>query len=88
MTINAISPTWGYQSSILQNVTISGSGFTPGLAVGFENGSGPAPVASNVDVEDATTISLTVTIGKGGPRKERLWDVPVGSAETCSGVSR
>jgi hypothetical protein len=80
VTISAISPTWGYQNSIIQNVMISGSGFTPSLAVGFENGSGPAPVASNVQVLSPTSISMTVTIGKGGPRKERLWDVRVGSA--------
>jgi hypothetical protein len=80
VTISAISPNSAFQNSILHNVTISGSGFTSGVAVGFENGSGPAPVASNVEVVNATTITLTVSVKSGGPRKERLWDVRVGSA--------
>jgi hypothetical protein len=80
VSVTSISPNSAFQNSILHNVTITGSGFTPGLAVGFENGSGPAPVASNVEVVSANTITFTVTVGKGGPRKERFWDVRVGAA--------
>ena len=80
VNITSLTPNTGLQGSSLNNVTISGSGFTPGIAVGFENGSGPAPVASNVRFVDANTIKLTITIKTGGPRKERLWDVRVGSA--------
>ena len=80
VTITAISPNSASQNSTVHNVTITGTGFAAGLAVGFENGSGPAPVASNVEVVSATTITLTVSIKSGGPRKERLWDVRVGPA--------
>jgi lysyl oxidase len=61
------------------SVTITGSGFTPGIAVGFENGSGPAPVISNVVVVNATTITATVTVKNGGSKQGRVWDVRVGS---------
>jgi hypothetical protein len=80
VTISSITPNSASQGSSTDNVTIKGSGFAPGMAVGFENGSGPAPVASNVEVVDAATITLTVTVKTGGPRKQRLWDVRVGSA--------
>jgi hypothetical protein len=43
------------------NVTLKGGGFSPGMSVGFENGSGPAPVASNVVVVDSSTITAFVS---------------------------
>ncbi len=61
-------------------MTISGSGFTEGIAVGFENGSGPAPVVTTTQVLDATTITATVTIKNGGGKQPRTWDLRVGSA--------
>jgi Lysyl oxidase len=61
------------------NVTITGDGFTPGIAVGFENGGGPAPVISNVFVVNATTITATVTVKNGGGKQSRVWDLRVGS---------
>jgi hypothetical protein len=61
------------------NVAISGTGFTAGVAVGFENGSGPAPVVANVVVVNATTITATVTVKNGGGKQSRLWDLRVGS---------
>jgi Lysyl oxidase len=79
VTIASVTPNTGFQGSTLNNVTISGSGFASGMAVGFENGSGPAPIPTGVQVLDGNTIRLTVTIKTGGPRKERLWDVRVGS---------
>jgi hypothetical protein len=60
--------------------TIKGSGFQSGLAVGFENGSGPAPVARNVTWVDANTIQLQIVTGKGGGKQPRTWDLRVGSA--------
>jgi hypothetical protein len=63
-------------------VTITGSGFAEGMAVGFENGSGPAPTASNVQVsDDGTTITATVTVKSGGSgRGDNVWDLRVGPA--------
>ena len=60
-------------------VTITGTGFTQGIAVGFENGTGPAPVASNVVVVNATTITAKVTVKTGGGKQTRYWDLRVGS---------
>jgi hypothetical protein len=62
------------------NVTIKGSGFRTGMSVGFENGSGPAPVASSVVVVDNETITATVSVKSGGGRRARTWDVRVSSA--------
>jgi hypothetical protein len=36
---------------------IVGTNFASGIAVGFENGSGPFPVASNVTVLDGNRIA-------------------------------
>jgi hypothetical protein len=60
-------------------VTITGSGFFSGIAVGFENGTGGAPVVSNVTVVNSTTITATVTVKKGGGKQVRFWDLRVGS---------
>lgn len=60
------------------NVTITGSGFTPGIAVGFENGTGSAPSVGNVVVVDANTITAQVTVKKGGGKQTRVWDLRVG----------
>jgi hypothetical protein len=60
-------------------VTITGTGFSAGIAVGFENGTGAAPLVSNVRVVDSTTITATVTIKKGGGKQVRVWDLRVGS---------
>jgi len=60
------------------NVTIVGSGFTDGIAVGFENGTGGAPLVSNVRVVNPTTITATVTVKKGGGKQVRYWDLRVG----------
>lgn len=61
-------------------VTISGEGFDSSLPVSFENGSGPAPVVSDVYVESGNTIHAVVTVRSGGPRRVRTWDLRVGSA--------
>jgi hypothetical protein len=80
VTITSITPNYGYQGTTTANVRIAGTGFVSGMAVGFENGSGPAPIPSDIQYIDANTISLTVTIKGNGPRRERLWDVRVGPA--------
>jgi hypothetical protein len=79
VTITSVTPHSATAGSVL-DVMIKGTNFAPGLAVGFENGSGPNPVASNVTVLDSTTITLTVTVKQGGGSGDRIWDVRVGSA--------
>jgi hypothetical protein len=60
-------------------VVIEGSGFAPGMAVSFEGGSGPPPQAGNVVVVSPNRIEATVTVKKGKPGKDPVWDVRVGS---------
>lgn len=61
------------------NVTIIGSGFAPGTSVTFEGGSGPPPVAKNVIVVNENTVTADVSVKRGKPGKDRVWDVRVGS---------
>ena len=77
VSISEISPKT-IKSGQSMNVTITGSGFAPGIAVGFENGSGPAPTIRNVNVVNATTITATVSVKNGGPKGQRYWDLRVG----------
>ena len=77
--MSSITPNSG-QVGTTASVTIKGSGFTPGIAVGFEGGAGPTPSANNVIVLDANTIVATVTIKNGGSSRDRVWDLRVGSA--------
>ena len=80
VSISSITPNTAYAGTITNDVTISGSNFSPGIAVGFENGSGPMPVPSNVNVLNSTTIVMTVTIKNGGGNGSGVWDLRVGSA--------
>jgi lysyl oxidase len=64
-------------------VTIAGYGFTPGMGVTFEGGSGVRPVASNVQLaSDTATLDLitaTVTVpSKKQNGRDPVWDVRVG----------
>jgi PKD repeat protein len=69
-------------------MTISGSGFAAGASVTFQNGDGPAPGASNVTVTPSS-ITASVAVKRGGPRRQRIWDVrvtnPDGNADTLVG---
>lgn len=65
-------------------VTISGYGFTSGMGVSFDGGTGARPVASNVQLtsntESLDTITATVTVPykkNSGPNP--VWNVRVGS---------
>jgi hypothetical protein len=64
-------------------VTISGAGYTSGMAVSFEGGAGQRPTASNVKVVNSTTITANVTI----PKKAKVgnWDVRLGTGVLPSG---
>ena len=76
VVITSISPNSGFAGTI-SNVTIAGFGFFPGIAVGFENGSGSAPVLDQIAVQDSNTISAVVTIKSGS--RAGVWDLRVGS---------
>jgi Lysyl oxidase len=81
VTISSITPNSAWAGTITNDVTVSGSNFSPGIAVGFENGSGPIPVVSNVNVLNSSTIVMTVTIKNGGGGSgSGAWDLRVGSA--------
>jgi hypothetical protein len=49
------------------------------MAVTFENGSGPPPVATVWSV-NASTITARVKIKRGGNGNDPRWDLRVGSA--------
>lgn len=85
VTLASVTPSSVYAGSSV-TVTIRGTGFAAGMAVGFENGSGPAPIATNVVVVDPNTITATVTVKSGGGRRERFWDVRVSSAVLPRGL--
>jgi len=78
VTISGITPSQISKGTSI-SVRIAGSGFAAGMAVGFENGSGPAPVVSNVNFT-ATEITATVSVKSGGSRTTRYWDLRVGPA--------
>jgi hypothetical protein len=82
-TVASITPNTAAMGMRVQ-VTITGYGFSQGVAVRFEGGNGPRPVASNVvlasDNESVDRIIATVTV----PYKKQLgrnpvWDVRIGS---------
>ena len=76
-TVTGISPATG-RVGTTEEVTITGTGFAPGMSVGFEGGSGPAPAVRILSI-DSTTIRATVTVKKGRPGKDPVWDLRVGS---------
>ena len=67
------------------DVTIAGSNFVAGATVTFEKGIGGPPKASTVVVVDANTITATLTVKKGGPPVDRVWDVVVTNPDLRSG---
>ena len=77
-TVTSITPNTA-AVGVPTQVTISGHGFTSGMAVNFEGGNGPRPVASNVQLVSDTTITATVTVPyKKQPAKDPVWDLRVG----------
>jgi hypothetical protein len=82
-TVTSISPAAGAVGTTVP-VTITGYGFSAGMPVTFENGNGPRPVASNVqlatDTEGLDTITAMVTVPyKKNPGRDPVWDVRVGT---------
>lgn len=78
VTVASMTPNVA-QANTVMPVTITGTGFSSGIAVGFENGTGSAPLVSNVTVVNSTTITAIVTVKKGGGKQVRYWDLRVGS---------
>lgn len=77
VVVSSITPTTTLRNSV-NPMTIYGAGFTTGMTVSFEGGSGRRPTASEVQVISPTEIKVKVTV----PRKAKaggLWDVRVGS---------
>jgi hypothetical protein len=56
------------------------------MAIGFENGSGPAPVVRSITFVNSMTYRVTVAIKNGGGKQARYWDVRVGSAVLPRGL--
>ena len=52
-------------------VTVAGSGFSPGAALVFENGTGPAPIASDIVVQGPGLMTATISVRSGGPKRNR-----------------
>jgi len=70
-------------------VTITGYGFKAGMAVTFDGGQGPKPVAGNVllasDTDTVDTITATVTVPyKKNIGRNPVWNVRVGSGGALS----
>jgi len=78
VVVTSITPSTGRAGSTVE-VIIEGSGFAPGMTVSFEGGSGPPPQAKKVVVVAPDRIEATVTVKKGKPGKDPVWDVRVGS---------
>jgi len=85
VAVTDISPAT-VQAGWTGDVTITGSGFVSGADVTFENGIGPAPTASNIQVVDGNTIMATVSTKSGGPPRNRVWDVRATNPDGSSGV--
>jgi hypothetical protein len=82
-TAQSITPSSAQIGTSVQ-VTITGYGFTQGMAVSFENGNGPRPAASNVvltsDTDGPDELTATVAVPfKRKPGRDPVWDLRVGS---------
>jgi hypothetical protein len=85
LKIDAISPT-SMTAGTTAALTITGGGFQTGATVTFENGSGSTPSASGVQVVGGTQINGNVSVGGGGPRRSRPWDLRVTNPDGSSAV--
>ncbi len=82
-SVVSITPNTAHIGTTVQ-VSITGYGFTQGMPVSFEGGTGPRPVASNIvlasDTSTTDTITATVTVPyKKQASKNPVWDLRVGS---------
>jgi hypothetical protein len=86
VVVSGIDPNTALSGSIVP-VTITGSGFVSGIGVSFENGSGPRPVVSNINVVDSNTINAILTLKNGGAKTDPVWDVRIGSGVLLNGFA-
>ena len=86
VVVSAITPSSMRRGTVVA-VTITGSGFAPGMQVSFEGGSGPRPTASNVVFQNANSVTANVTVKSGGAPRPRVWDVRVGSGLLAGGFT-
>lgn len=82
-SVSSITPNSARVGTSVQ-VTITGYGFTSGMGVTFDGGSGSRPVASNVqltsDTDTVDRITATVTVPyKKQSGKNQYWNVRVGN---------
>ncbi len=85
VAVTSILPSSAKTGSKTQ-VVIQGSGFVPGMTVSFEGGSGPPPQASIVSISP-DRIQATVTVKKGKPGKDPVWNLRVSSGVLFDGFT-
>ena len=90
VAIVSVSPNTADRGQVF-TMAIAGSGFAAGASVTFENGSGPAPTASNVvAAPDGNSLTATVQIPNKGKKGPKTWDVrvtnPGGSTDVLAGA--
>jgi uncharacterized protein YjiK len=69
------------------SVTLTGTNFASGATLTFQNGIGPAPVASNIVVlNGGQNMTATITVKSGGPSRSRVWDVVVTNPDGSRGT--
>ena len=61
--------------------TISCSGYKPGVKLRFLNGASPAPKVASITLVYANTLVATLTVKRGGPRRERIRDVKLTNSD-------
>lgn len=84
--VSAITPDTARRGSTVR-VTITGSGFAPGMPVSFEGGTGARPTVSNLDYSGVpTTLQATVSVKKSA-KAGQAWDVRVGVGALVDGFT-
>lgn len=80
VTVTGISPNSASVNGVV-TVSITGTGFSDGVNVEFNNGKGSKPIVSNVNVQSSTEIVATITVKRrGGNASDNVWDLVVDSA--------
>lgn len=90
--VTAIQPNVVKQNAGSVSLTVTGSGFVPGVTLALEAGDGPSPRVRQVRFDSSTQLTANVEIRAGGPPRDRLWDVrvtnPDGSTSVAIGLLR
>ena len=86
ITVDSVFPTQIPAGASNVFFSVSGAGFQPGASITFENGSGPSPQVSGVEVLFDTQITATISVSSGGRKGSRLWDVRVTNPDASTDV--